>query len=61
MLADWERRFPGRVEKIARAMGDIRPSQLADASLFDFASLGHREDSASADAASWLRSREESD
>ena len=61
MLADWERRFPGRVEKIARALGDVRPSQLADASLFDFASLGHRNDVANADANAWLRGREDGD
>ncbi|UXI68601.1 tRNA 2-thiocytidine(32) synthetase TtcA [Tahibacter amnicola] len=40
MLGDWERRFPGRVENIFRAIGDVSPSQLADPKLFDFAALG---------------------
>lgn len=40
MLADWERRFPGRIESIAAAMSNVAPSQLMDSSLFDFASLG---------------------
>lgn len=42
MLCDWERQHPGRTETIFRAMTDIRPSQLADATLFDFAALGAR-------------------
>jgi len=39
MLADWERRFPGRVESIAAAMGNVAPSQLMDKGLFDFGAL----------------------
>jgi tRNA 2-thiocytidine biosynthesis protein TtcA len=39
MLADWERRFPGRIESIAAAMGNVAPSQLLDAGLFDFRGL----------------------
>jgi tRNA 2-thiocytidine biosynthesis protein TtcA len=39
MLADWERRFPGRIESIASALGNVAPSQLMDAGLFDFAGL----------------------
>ncbi len=39
MLADWERRFPGRIESIAAALGNVAPSQLMDAGLFDFAGL----------------------
>src|SRR5690606_27338364 len=34
MMAQWDRESPGRVEQIARALGDIRPSQLADPKLF---------------------------
>jgi len=41
MLQQWERDHPGRVEQISRALGDIRPSQLADRRLFDFMALGH--------------------
>src|SRR5690554_1865140 len=39
MMADWERETPGRIETIARALADIRPSQLADPKLFDFPGL----------------------
>ena len=39
MLADWERRFPGRIESIAAAMGNVAPSQLLDKGLFDFGAL----------------------
>ncbi len=54
MMAQWERESPGRIETIARALGDIRPSQLSDPKLFDFLSLGHRDGSAQADAHAWL-------
>ncbi|MEE4204576.1 MAG: tRNA 2-thiocytidine(32) synthetase TtcA [Halieaceae bacterium] len=39
MLADWERQYPGRIETIFRAIGDVAPSQLADHKLFDFKGL----------------------
>ena len=39
MLADWERRFPGRIESIAAAMANVAPSQLMDRAMFDFAAL----------------------
>ena len=39
MLQDWERANPGRLDTIFRAMQDIRPSQLGDSALFDFAAL----------------------
>ena len=39
MLADWERKDPGRVENIFKAMQNISLSQMADTNLFDFASL----------------------
>jgi len=54
MLKQWEKESPGRIEQIARALGDIRPSQLADPRLFDFMALGHREGAARADAHAWL-------
>ena len=39
MLADWERRYPGRSEVIFSAICNVAPSQLGDTGLFDFASL----------------------
>lgn len=39
MLREWDRRFPGRLENIARALRNVVPSQLGDTRLFDFASL----------------------
>ena len=39
MLRDWERPFPGRIESIFGAIGNIAPSQMADRELFDFESL----------------------
>ncbi|TRZ91880.1 MAG: tRNA 2-thiocytidine(32) synthetase TtcA [Rhodocyclaceae bacterium] len=39
MLRDWDKRFPGRIETMFRALGDVVPSHLLDASLFDFAGL----------------------
>ncbi len=54
MMKQWEKDTPGRIEQISRALGDIRPSQLADPKLFDFLSLGRREDAPQSDAQAWL-------
>ncbi|MCE9632970.1 MAG: tRNA 2-thiocytidine(32) synthetase TtcA [Methylophilales bacterium] len=40
MLQTWEREYPGRTEKIFRAMTNVEPSHLADHELFDFKGLG---------------------
>lgn len=53
MLMDWERKTPGRVDNVFRALADVRPSQLADQKLFDFASLGARVPRAP-DMSDWL-------
>jgi tRNA 2-thiocytidine biosynthesis protein TtcA len=39
MINDWDKRFPGRVESMFRAVQNVVPSHLADTSLFDFAGL----------------------
>ena len=54
MLDAWEKESPGRIETIARALGDIRPSQLSDPKLFDFLALGRHGDAPLPDAHAWL-------
>lgn len=39
MLQDWDKRFPGRIESMARSLQNVTPSHLADPALFDFVSL----------------------
>ena len=39
MLAEWERKHPGRIESMMRALGEVRPSHLLDRKLFDFSGL----------------------
>jgi tRNA 2-thiocytidine biosynthesis protein TtcA len=39
MLDEWEKRYPGRVDTIATALQNVRPSHLMDRALFDFAAL----------------------
>jgi tRNA 2-thiocytidine biosynthesis protein TtcA len=53
MMEAWEKDAPGRIENIARALGDIRPSQLSDPRLFDFLALGAR-GGVLPDAHAWL-------
>ncbi|SEQ33026.1 tRNA 2-thiocytidine biosynthesis protein TtcA [Solimonas aquatica] len=40
MMDAWEREHPARIEQVFASLTNVAPSQLADASLFDFASLG---------------------
>jgi len=54
MLDTWETESPGRIETIARALGEIRPSQLSDPKLFDFLALGRRGDAPLPDVHAWL-------
>lgn len=39
MLQEWDRTQPGRVDNIARSLGHITPSHMADQNLFDFSGL----------------------
>ena len=42
MLAEWERKYPGRGRSIFAALQNVTPSHLADPQLFDFVNLGAR-------------------
>ncbi|MGI8561857.1 MAG: tRNA 2-thiocytidine(32) synthetase TtcA [Luteimonas sp.] len=53
MMADWERAAPGRIDQIARALGDIQPSQLSDPKLFDFLALGRQTKAGMPVASDW--------
>jgi tRNA 2-thiocytidine biosynthesis protein TtcA len=53
MLTGWERAHPGRIDNIFRSLMNVRPSQLADRELFDFASLGALT-ATRADVQAWL-------
>jgi tRNA 2-thiocytidine biosynthesis protein TtcA len=39
MLREWERKYPGRVESIFRALGSVSPTHLLDRRHYDFAGL----------------------
>ncbi len=39
MMADWDKRYPGRTEAVFTAMQNVVPSHLADRELFDFVGL----------------------
>ncbi len=39
LLAEWEKRFPGRIESIFNAMANVAPSHLLDRTLHDFAAV----------------------
>jgi tRNA 2-thiocytidine biosynthesis protein TtcA len=39
MLHEWERKYPGRLDNMLRALQNVVPSHLSDRDLFDFAAL----------------------
>jgi tRNA 2-thiocytidine biosynthesis protein TtcA len=39
LIREWDKRFPGRVENMFNALGNVVPSHLMDASLFGFKGL----------------------
>lgn len=39
MLQDWNRKFPGRIESMFRALQNVAPSHLIDSNLHDFKSI----------------------
>lgn len=39
MLAEWDKKHPGRLESMFKAVTNVAPSQLADRQLFDFENL----------------------
>jgi tRNA 2-thiocytidine biosynthesis protein TtcA len=39
MLRDWDRRFPGRIDNLFTAMGNVVPSHLMDRKLYPFTTL----------------------
>ncbi|WP_346796213.1 tRNA 2-thiocytidine(32) synthetase TtcA [Halomonas sp. Bachu 37] len=43
MLMEWDRKYPGRLESMFKAVTNVAPSQLADRDLFDFAGLEARQ------------------
>ncbi|MBF2754983.1 MAG: tRNA 2-thiocytidine(32) synthetase TtcA [Gammaproteobacteria bacterium AqS3] len=59
MLAEWDRRHPGRLESLARSITKVTPSHLADDALFDFAGLSAADGGGVGEAVTgWLKSRE---
>jgi tRNA 2-thiocytidine biosynthesis protein TtcA len=42
MLQGWERKHPGRLDNMLRALQNVAPSHLADSALFDFSALQAR-------------------
>ncbi|MEY8769193.1 tRNA 2-thiocytidine(32) synthetase TtcA [Erwinia sp. ACCC 02193] len=55
MLAEWDKKEPGRVESVFKSLQNVSPSQLADRNLFDFVNLpldreGEREEYAFTEA-----------
>jgi tRNA 2-thiocytidine biosynthesis protein TtcA len=45
MLREWERKYPGRIDNIFRALSSVAPSHLLDRSIFDFQAVAPAETS----------------
>lgn len=43
MLGEWEKKHPGRIESMFKAITNVAPSQLADRELFDFKGLEEKQ------------------
>ncbi len=56
MLTEWDRKFPGRVDNMFRALGHVVPSHLMDAKLSGFGSA--RLSDESGDMSTWLASED---
>ena len=54
MLAEWDKRQPGRTETIFKALTNVAPSQLCDTALFDFQALDSATSSDPLGAPEWL-------
>jgi len=39
MLQEWDRKHPGRLDNMLRALSNVVPTHLADPQLFDFSAL----------------------
>ena len=39
MLREWEKKYPGRIDSIFGALGNVVPSHLMDRALFDFGAV----------------------
>ena len=57
LLADWNRRYPGRIESIFSSMQNIVPSHLADNDFFDFKGLGSGDSPPVGEESSWLKEK----
>ncbi len=54
MLGEWERKHPGRIDNVFRGLTDVRPAQLADRNLFDFAGFRASPGDSPQTVADWL-------
>lgn len=55
LLAEWKRKYPGRIESIFTSIRNVVPSHLADNTLFDFKQLGSEDSAAGGETPHWLK------